>query len=266
MPKIRPHLITEAGEDFAYVGERIRSQTELESTADIPLTLDEVSCDGTRGNPYKYYKYHVRKTDQEVECVFLDSRVNMGAIMKETNRRPRYMFRVFSELNAGLNSDGLFQSQATMNRTSVPFGDLSYEAIGEYLKSHMESKYFDSPFISFSSSFLWTLRKAYRMREKGAGDVKIAIIDTMDLTPQTLIFYAHALLVAYDIEGKLFMKQMGKAMLLAYGEIKAPMNVVLLDHLLKAGISGLLPHFKKPDQAFQARRCNEQMTSAIPSG
>lgn len=160
--------------------------------------------------------------------------IDLQAAQADTHRISRYLFRVVSDGSAGINREGCFQSEAVKQDQRAAMEDMSEDLIRENLRDHMQAKKNNmaSHWISFTSSFLWALDRALRLKKQGHQDVRIAIIDTLHLpSAGTKIFSARALLMAYDVN--LFLKNSEGAERLVWDEIIAPFTLVPLDEFLK---------------------------------
>ncbi|KAK5209731.1 hypothetical protein LTR47_009131 [Exophiala xenobiotica] len=162
--------------------------------------------------------------------------IDMSRVSAITRGMPRFLFRVYSEKNAGDNRPGCFRSEREKRGLGGEFEDMSEQDIRDSLLGHMASrrKHFASPWISLSYSVLWLMAKVLRLIQEGhnINTLQIAIIDSLDLPHGVHLYHAGALLSAYDVENKMVYRNMGRSMALVWKEIKAPMAVILVKDFL----------------------------------
>jgi hypothetical protein len=177
------------------------------------------------------------QSDDPRQWVYSYHRVNMGAVSSMTQLAvPRYLFRVYSEKSAGLNTPGLFRSERARRGLACSMEAMGESEIHDSLVGHMSTriKNFASPWISLSTSVPWIMAKALRLKDDGhsAKSLKIAIIDTLNLPRGAQLFHAGALLRAYNVEEHMGYQNLAGSMVLAWGEIKAPMAVISVQDFL----------------------------------
>jgi hypothetical protein len=221
--------------------------------------LEEVANRSTDRTLCRLNKFQLVRINGEIRVEYVCSIPNMKAILRKTNTLPRYIFRVFSDSSAGFNSYGLFKSQAAKEGRHVDVDSVDEHHMARILHRHMIKKKFESHLISFSSSFMWVLHRALSMKEVGGINIRIAIIDTMQIPRGTWVAHAQSLLHGYSVEAKLFFKNMGQAELFVWDYLRVAMDMVKLDDLLKTerGVSGLLdllPFFRDPEKAKQTSK------------
>lgn len=173
----------------------------------------------------------------------------MSSIVSTTNRLPRYLFRVFSRRSGGINGVGLFQSQAVKEGHPRDVESLTEAEMVEQLRNHVTNKYFESHFISFPLSYIWTLHRALAMRKNGHEHIRIAVVDTWDIPKNTWVRYSHAMLEAYRVERTLWRQNLGRGEVFVWDELRVPMSVAKFGDMLKCGVLKLLPiyHFANFD-------------------
>lgn len=245
--KLPAFIITDGkGPGFLYLGHQVEAAGEIEFNKDT-ITLDQVAEETTR-TKHRIHIYRLEQTPNGIRGVYIDHRVNMRSILQTTNCIPRYLFRAYSSRSGGFNSVGLFKSQAAKNGRSLDVESLTEAQMVAQLRNHVNhNRKFESHLISFSLSFMWVLRRALVLKEKGHEHVRIAMIDTWDIPADTWVRHAHSMLKGYGVEQELMLKNLGQGEIFVWDKLHVTMNVARLDDMLKAGLLTLLPFYRKPN-------------------
>lgn len=243
------------------INEALRAEPQS-STTDHVLTDEEVSANIPR-HPFRLAIYRqVSCSARGSNWTLCDHRVDLAAVSAVTQQISRYLFRVWGDRSAGLNSDGLFKSERAKQNLCGDLDTMREEDIHDSLFGHMcnRRENFASPWISFTTSVIWVVAKALRLMEDGHVDLKLAIVDTYDLPNGAYLFQADALLRAYNLEERMVYKNMARSMVLVWKDIQAPMAVVSLKQFLPDALTrgrvrpGYLTlqsfHFRGSDKQF----------------
>lgn len=181
--------------------------------------------------------------------------VNIQAVAAETQKLPRYLFRVFNKHSAGDNKPGHFRSEREKHGLCGEIENMSEDDLKDCLLGHMASRKttFASPWVSLSCSVLWVMAKALRLVRDGKqmSDLQIAIVDTLNLPERTYLYHAGALLRAYNVEDQMVYSNMGDSMVLVWRQLRAPMAVIAVKDFLP-GYMVLQPfHLDSIDNLFK---------------
>ncbi len=113
---------------------------------------------------------------------------------------PQYLFRVNSDQSQGVNSPETLQSDGRACQIAFNSFRRSTEELRSYLKRHLShDKRHWSPFISFSSSLLATLRHAMWQKATGQINIQLAAPDVRRLEDGTNILPANLLLEGFGV-------------------------------------------------------------------
>lgn len=214
---------------------------EIESTNSEDIMIDN-AAEKSGQNDHHMLEGHLKRAINGTKGT-----VNMELILERTNNKPRYLFRAYSSKSRGLNSDGLFKSQAAKEGRYLNVESLTKDEMTAHLKNHISNKNCESHFISFTLSFLWVLHKALSLKEQKHQDVRIAMLDTWDIPRNTWVRHADSMLKGHGIDAKLKMENLGAAELLVWDELRVSMIELKLDDMLRAGLLTLLPFYKACD-------------------
>ncbi|KEF52597.1 uncharacterized protein A1O9_11440 [Exophiala aquamarina CBS 119918] len=229
------------GRDCSDLRHRPVVSHEREST-----NSEDIISDKAAGNPGQN-AHHMLEGHLKGVTNSTRSTVNMERILERTNSKPRYLFRAYSSKSRGLNSEGLFKSQAAKEGRYLNVESLTKDEMAKHLENHIGNKNYESHFISFSLSFLWVLHKALSLKEQRHQDVRVAMLDTWDIPRNTWVRHADSMLKGYGIDAKLRLENLGAAELLVWDELQVPLSEAKLNDMLEAGVLKLLPFYKAPE-------------------
>ena len=168
----------------------------------------------------------------------------------QDGKLPQFLFRAYSASSQGVNHITWFQYAALSNGySSLALNEQSAESLRYYVEHHMCcGKKFCSHFVSFSSSFLATLRRAVWQKDCRKANVTIAVIDTRGLGESDQIIPASLLVECLNIQRQypFWRKDFTDEEYLSWRKVSGRMSHISLQTLGNNGFYRLMPELDDP--------------------